>query len=796
MKKLILTVCALFAFLYYSDAQTQSELKAARALARQQGYSDTQIDQALNMVNGENSADQTKNDTSKKNFSNPGTGTVVTPPTSAITMPVVEIPEPAFVSPIAGRMAPSSTVFGHDFFISDGLSLIPSINAPVPDSYVIGPGDMVNIDLWGSSSASFSCVVQNDGSISVKGVSPMHIGGTELKDARKIIRNKMSSRFSGLSSGGTDINVTLSKIRGVAVYVVGDVFCPGVYTLPSLSSVATAIYMAGGIMKYGSVRQIKIFRGTALAGTFDLYDFIFKGKYDTNVLLQDGDVISVSSTGGIVRAGGAFNREGLQYEIKKGETVSDIIRYAGGFATDANRKMVHIDRNDGLKGYSYDVKAEDFDTFQVMAGDSVSVSSNRVTHYENRIVITGSVNHPGSYSISDKLTNLRQLIDAAGGLKVGTYMTNGYICRKDKDLNPSSVPFSLERIMNGQDNIDLIREDSVCIFSVGELRDSLTVSIKGELNAPGDFEWRENITIGDLILMAEGLTDGADLSNVEVASMSRGAGPSTKRYNLTENPDSYRVTLSPFDVVMVRHIQEYRPLSTVTITGEVKYPGVYAIDKKNFRLSDLVARASGCTEDAYIKGASLKRLMTEEELEKAKEGLVVLEKKKYEKKLVDENLKDAKQDSIVIETAAIKDTYLVGISLENAIRHPGSYHDIVLRDGDVVDVPLINNTVKISGAVNFPNTVAYNSSFSWRNYISQAGGFKKNARKKVYAVYMDGSAAARGSVRFRMEPGMELIVPEVEVGKNKSSIAEIASLTSAVSSVAYMAAIMVNLFKK
>ncbi len=760
-------------------------------MARSYGYSNDEIDQVVNKVNATGTdAGNNVNNATNQNQNNQlpvssAAGTVAYPPTSDVMIVMDDIPSPTTISPIMGRKAPSSDIYGHDFFISDGLALIPSINAPIPESYKLGPGDEVSIDIWGDSNANYNNIVANDGTIIIQGIGPVTVSGLTVAEAEKMLKSRLSRIYSSLRSSGSSIHLNVSKIRGVTVYVLGEVMTPGVYTLPSLTSIATAIYMAGGIMEHGSVRNINLYRGSKLAGTFDLYDYIFNGKYDANIKLQDGDIISVGGGDDIVKVGGGLNRNTLKYELKKGETISDLISFAGGFSMDAYKEMVHIDRQNAPLGKSFDINADEFDSFQLCGGDSVYVNVN-IPKYTNRVYISGAVLHPGPYSISEKTSNVRQLIEAAGGLQEGTYTNRGFVCRYDEEMKPVSLSFNLDRIMKGLDNIDLVRDDSVRVFTVMELQDSIIVSIDGEVNNPGDFDYREGLTVGDIILMAGGTNDGGDLSNVEIASRGRDSLASVIHLDIINNSDASSTLLSPFDMVFVRKKTNYRELQTVTVSGEVKYPGVYAIEKNTIRLSDVIDRAEGFTQDAYVKGAKLMRLMTEDDVEKTKITKSIADSLETETMMVDiKGIKD------------IGETYPIAIDLAEAIKHPGSYADVILRSGDEIIIPQMNNTVKISGGVYFPNTVAFNPSFSWRDYIQQAGGFVKSARKhRTYALYMDGSSAVRGSNKFKMEPGMEIIVPQVaENESEKISFAEIASLTSSVSSMAYMAAILINLFK-
>ncbi|MCQ2137478.1 MAG: SLBB domain-containing protein [Bacteroidales bacterium] len=825
MKKFFFAACALLLAVPALRAQSETEIRAAKSLARSYGYSNEEIEQAMNKNAGMANQTQVQNNGvvngqvvpyGQPNVVTGTAGTVMMTPVSNVMVGMEDIPSPTTIAPVGGHKAPYSDVYGHDFFISDGLALIPSVNAPVPASYKLGPGDEISIDIWGNSNANYTRVISNDGTITIQGIGPVTVSGMTVTEAERTMKSRLSKLHSSLNGGGAKIQLTVNKIRGVTVYVLGEVFTPGVYTLPSLSSIPTAIFMAGGILKHGSVRKINLYRNSELAGTFDLYAYIFKGQYDTSIRLQDGDIISVGSISQLAKVGGGLNRNELKYEMTEGETVADLIKYAGGFSTDAYRDIVHLDRQNGPLGTAYDIKAEEFDSFGICAGDSLYVNVNQ-PKLTNRVFAAGAVMHPGPYAISDKVSNVRQLIEAAGGLQEGSYSNRGYVLRRDADMKPVSLSFNLERIMNGLDNIDLVRDDSVRVFSVIELQDSTFVTVKGEVNLPGDFEFREGMTIGDVILMAGGLADGGDLSNVEVASRGRDSlSAYVRRFNLKERPEDNAVILNPFDLIFVRKNVNYRPLPTVTVSGEVKYPGTYAIEKSVVRISDIIARTEGFTDEAYTKGAKLKRKLTKDEFAKLKAfaamdstfqlapqptaaavpGSVAgsVPTVQMTPETPEDSLKIAQ---IKAEEESQTKTYDIGINIEEAVKHPGSYADIILKEGDEIVVPQMNNTVKVSGGVYFPNTVAFNPSSSWKDYVSNAGGFTKNARKrKTYAIYMDGTSAVHGSSKFRMEPGMELVVPVVpDSDSKKVSIAEVASIISSMSSMAYMAAILINLFK-
>jgi protein involved in polysaccharide export with SLBB domain len=808
MKKLLLIGLALCLVTFGASAQSAAEIAAAKSLARSYGYSNDEINAVLNHdISGRVSGPAQQR------------GTLMTQP---LTVPNQALPGqfyagteyPIEVKPI-DTTATSSPVFGHDFFISKGLSLIPSITAPVPASYVLGPGDNISVSVWGSANADDDYQIGSDGTIRVDGVGPIPLAGKTVEEAENTLKSRLSSIYGGLRNGSSSLQITVGKIRGISVYVLGGVIVPGVYTLPSLASIATAIFMAGGIKESGSVRNIHIYRGGEEVGVFDLYAFIFEGKYHADMMLQDGDIVSVGQVENIVSLDGSVQRA-MKFEMRSDETLEQLLRYSGGFTPIARRDLIHVDRQVAAVGTSYDVPAEEFGTFTLAAGDSVWVSS-MVAKIDNRVVIDGSVHHPGPYAISERLKTLKDLIDAAGGLQEGTYMSRGYISRFDADMKPTSVSFDLADVMAGRLNIDLMRDDSVRVFSTMELQDSTKVTIQGNVNDPGEFDYRAGLTLGDLILMAGGMKHGTDVSKVEIAVRGREEPGFICQLDVATDPQLMGTELQPFDKVFIRPQENFRPIKSIEVRGEVKYPGFYAVESNSVRLSSILDRCGGFTDDAFVKGAKLRRKMTEYEFERSQLAQEVAERqnlsagdtlkplpehftfkngKLIKTKTVTKTEEGKEPEEETVEEEVDVPTYYVSIDIAKAMKNPNTDADLILCDGDVLEVPQMNNTVKISGGVYMPNTVTYNPSYSWRDYVNMAGGFVKGARKgKTYAVYQDGSSAVRGSSHFRMEPGMEIVVPVDTTQHNRMSIGEAVSIASASTSLVYVVALLVNLFK-
>ena len=858
LKKLFVLVLGLSASLGVM-AQSAAEISAAKSMARQYGYTDKEINAVLNHNIG---ATAKANPTVTTTATTTTAAVPVTSEATVVETPVVAEETVQEIVPVVEN-APKSNIYGHDYFTSKGLSIVPSYNAPAPASYVLGPGDEVIVDIWGATVSHIVATLGNDGSISVDNLGPVYLNGLNIKAAEKLLTSELGRIYSGLhedGSGDTFLRLSVGKIKGVGVSILGEVVTPGVYTIPSLSSITSAIFMAGGVRETGSVRNIHLYRNGKQVSSFDLYDFIFKGRYDQNLRLQDNDVVMVDAYKNIVTIEGGVMRP-MKYELEEGQSVRELIDYARGFTADADKGSVHVVRKNAKTGRAYDVAEAQFGSFKLEDGDVVTVRSNPDL-YENRVSIEGPVMFPGSYAIGGSITDVASLVKAAGGLREGAYTNRGQISRLDENRLPVFLTFDLDKVLKGEDKVALVREDKVKLFSqnefiedftvsveghvmspgtfrfdegmtvadvlllargikedtytdrgqisrtdhnglptiisfnvadalngtnnlqlvrgdviriysIRELQDDATVTINGQVKSPGTFTYRDGMTLEDVLLMAQGFTNGADHSNLEIASRGGRERGTVELYDLDENPDLIHMALKPYDVISVRRLTYFRPQTTVTIEGEVVSPGTYVVDKAEVRLSDVIEKVGGFTDEAYVKGARLTRVLTEEEMDRQKLAISIA------------NQSLSGRDTINLDS--LTNSYFIGIDLQKAIANPGSTADVVLRAGDIISVPQQNNTVKVSGGVFYPNTVNYDKSLSWKDYVHQAGGFTNNARKrKVYAVYMNGKVAVRGH-KMKMEPGMEIVVPErTEEERRKMTAGEIASLVTSTSSLAYL----------
>ena len=574
----------------------------------------------------------------------------------------------------------------------------------------------------------------------------------------------------------------------------GEVVVPGTYTLSSFASVFHALYWAGGVNKIGSLRSIKVIRDGETVADVDIYDFIMEGRLKDDIRLQDGDVILVNPYQTLVQILGKVKRP-MYYEMKPTETIATLLKYAGGFTGDAYKKAIRLVRKSGREHQIFNIDEMDYSVFRVEDGDVLTVDSV-LDRFENRVEVRGAVYREGLYQLSGEVNTVKQLIKKAEGVRGDAFLNRAVISREYDDLTREMIAIDLKGLLNGVvADIPLQKNDILFIPSVQDLREETTVAIHGEVADPGTYLYADKMTVEDLILQAGGLLEAAATTRVEVSRRVKDPKSTVFSGTIGQNfsfdlkdgllvgEGSGSFHLEPFDEVYIRKSPAYHRQQTVTVAGEVLFSGNYALSKKNERLSDLITKAGGISSDAYAKGARLLRKMSEEELRRKEDVLRMAQM-------------TSGGDSISVKKLDLSDTYSVGINLEKALQNPGSDYDMVLREGDMLYVPEYVSTVKISGAVMYPNTVLYKAGEGWKYYVNQAGGFGNDARKRrAYVVHMNGTVSRLKSGGAKeIEPGCEIIVPSKDP-KKKMSPAEIIGMGTSAASLATMIATLVNLFK-
>lgn len=679
-------------------------------------------------------------------------------------------------------------VFGRDIFNNNLLTFEPQLNIATPDNYILGPGDEVMIDIWGASENNIRQTISPDGKIIVEGVGPLHLSGLTAKVANTKVRNELGKIYSGIASGNTFLKLTLGEIRSIQVNVMGEVLFPGTYTLPSLASAFHALYNAGGVSQIGSLRSMKIYRSGKELIDVDVYDYILKGKNDLNIMLQDGDVIVVSPYKNLVEFKGKIKRP-MFYEMKDSETVVDLLEYAGGFTGDAYKKNMRILRKSGREYQVFNLDEDEFGGFSLDDGDVVLVDSV-IPRFENKVEVRGAFYREGLYAISENVSTVKQLIDKAEGLRGDAFLNRAVLYREKSDLTLEVLAIDVLSLLEGDvEDIALRKNDVLYIPSIFELQEDFTISVKGAVGNPGTYQYVENMTLEDLVVQSGGLLEAASMIKVDVARRIKNPKSTTigdmraETFTFTLRDGlliggEVGFVLKPFDEVFVRRSPGYQEQQNVFIDGEVMFSGEYSLSKKGERLSDLIKRAGGLTPEAYLQGARLSRKMTKDEQAKV-QSLLKLSKQ-------------GGRDSVSQNQLQLGDTYFVGIELNEALAKPGSDYDIILKEGDKLEVPEYNGTVRISGAVMYPNTVVYKNKVKLKHYISQSGGYAQRAKKsRAFIIYMNGTVAIAKGGGAKIEPGCEIIVPMKQLRKGMG-LAEIMSLASSTTSMAAMVTSMMK----
>lgn len=690
---------------------------------------------------------------------------------------------------------PSQQIFGHNIFSNKELTFEPNINMATPANYRLGPGDEVIIDLWGASETTIRQAISPEGCIIVNNLGPVYLSGKTVTEADQYLKQEFAKIFSGVTGDTptTQVKLSLGQIRTIQVNVMGEVAVPGTYRLSSFSSIFHALYNAGGINDIGSLRSIKLIRNGNIIADVDIYTFLMEGKFKDDIRLQDNDVIMVEPYLSLVQISGKVKRP-MFYEMKPTETVYKLLEYAGNFTGDAYKKAVRIIRKSGREHQIFNIDEMDYSVFRLDDGDVVTIGSV-LPRFENRLEIRGAVYREGLYQLSSTVNTVKQLIKQAEGVRGDAFLNRAIIDREREDLTHEIIQIDVQGLLNGTvADIPLQKNDILYIPSIHDLREEPILNIHGEVANPGTYPYADNQTVEDLILQAGGLLETAATTKIEVARRVKDPKNTTftsivghtfsfdLKDGLLVGEGSEDFHLQPFDEVYVRKSPAYYKQQNVTINGEVLFSGTYALSKKNERLSDLINKAGGVTPDAYIKGARLIRKLTEEELRRRDDALRMAQV--------------GGGDSISVKSLDTSTDYSVGINLEKALQNPGSDYDMVLREGDQLFVPEYVSTVKINGAVMYPNTVLYKEGEDLRYYINQSGGFGNNAKKrKAYVVYMNGTVSRLKSRNSKaIEPGCEIIVPSKDARK-KMSPAEIMGLGTSTASLATMIATLVNLFK-
>ena len=680
-------------------------------------------------------------------------------------------------------------VFGRNIFNTRNLTFEPSINIATPPNYRLGPGDEVIIDIWGASENTIRQQISPDGTINIGELGPLYLSGMTVEKAQDFLTKEIRKIYSDTNN---QIRVTLGNTRTIQINVMGEVVQPGTYALSAFSTVFHALYRAGGVNDIGSLRKVQLVRNGKKMATIDVYDFIMHGRTQDDIRLEEGDVVIVPTYESLVQISGNVKRP-MRYEMKNGETVETLIGYAGGFTSDAYTKSLRMVRQNGKEYQVNTIDDKDYGSYRLSDGDMVTAEAI-LDRFTNKLEIRGAVYRPGIYELNDNVNTVKALIARADSLTDDAFTTRAVLYRLRDNMTREVKQIDVAALINGTiPDIVLQRNDVLFIPSIHDINDWGDVEIAGEVIAPGTYPYADNMTLEDLVIAAGGLKESASLVRVDVARRIKNPTSAEDTKEIGEMftfslKDGFVVdgepgfVLQPYDHVYVRRSPAYSEQKNVAINGEILYGGTYTLTSKDERISDLVKKAGGTTQFAYVRGAKLVRRANANELQRMQDVVVLLRRQ----------MGDERVDSLGIK---VDSTFSVGIDLEAALKAPGSDADIILREGDVVVVPKYNNTVRINGAVMQPNVVSYKQGKDVKYYIGQAGGYNQVAKKnKKYIIYMNGQiAAVKRRGKNLVEPGCEIIVPNKR--QRQANWGNVLSSLSAVSSIGTMAATIANLVK-
>ncbi|QSB27948.1 SLBB domain-containing protein [Flavobacterium sp. CLA17] len=675
----------------------------------------------------------------------------------------------------------NALIFGSELFDNPNLNFEPDLKLATPMNYMLGPGDELQISVYGIQEYNANIPVSVEGKISIQNVGQIAVSGMSIEAATQKIKAAIAKVYSTVRSGQSQVSISLSQIRTIKITVVGGKQ-PGNYSISSLATVYNALHLAGGPGKNGSYRNIELIRNNKVFKNIDIYRFLVKGDQSDNVSLKDNDVVRIPAYSQRVIVEGEVKRPGI-FEMKKGETFSDLLNFASGFNEFAYTASVNVVQKTGKEFKVHDINESEFSTYNPQSGDVFKVT-RILSRFENRIKIEGAVFRPDYYSFIEGM-RVSDLITRAEGLKEDAYSKRARIIRLKSDLTTEIVNVDLSAALSGDSNadIELKREDIVTVYSVLDFREEYKVTIDGEVKKPGTYDYFENLTLNDLIAQVGGLTGSAS-KRVEIARMVKSdvindADP--KRIELVEleitadnNEQIKNFILKPFDVINIRRIAVYEKPQMVLISGAVAYPGKYVLANKKEKVYDIVMRAGGLTSISNIEGMKIKRPIKQDEIEK----------------LESINLNLSKNDSLREQLADIKFS-TIPINWEKIQKDKNHYSNVTLFPGDEIEVAIYNEGVKVTGNVLLTSEIPYRNGKGFRYYINAVGGVNnKGWKKKAYIIYPNGKADVTKSFLFfrsypSVQPDSQIVVPEKPETK-KMTTGEWVSIGSVITSLALL----------
>ena len=635
--------------------------------------------------------------------------------------------------------------FGSDFFKNKNIVETPQLFVATPSDYRLGPGDELLINLYGASENSYPVQISRNGNVKLDRMDPIYLSGLSIKSASKRLKSRLSKIYTGLNSSDpiekVDLELSLQKARSIVINITGQVEGPGTYTISGFSSVLNALYAAGGPNEIGTYRDIKILRNGKTVYSIDLYDYFANGKYP-NVYLRDQDVILVKPYEAEIELLEGFKQLGL-FEVKKNESVKDLLKLSGGVTSNAFKGKVFIERYDDFSKKMIEIEKEDFLNNSFLDGDIVFFKEINNDNISGLVKIGGAVNISGKFQL-EKNNTVAELINSAKGFSFDKLGANGILFRNNKGLQNQSISIDL----NSDLSFKLINNDSLYIPSAKDILFDESIEIKGEVNFPKELDFKYGLTITDLIIMSGGLTPYANPKDIRIfRNISKLGGENVTKeiiVSIDENliPNN-KIILQPDDIVTVNTFSYRKENKFYSIKGEVALPGLYSIKNQNYSVYNALKDNVEFLNSSSVSGISILR------------------------------------DSIRIP---VNGTKLIS-------QGSNSKFNFELVSGDQIIVPAINNTVVISGEVQQEGIINIDRPISANAAIESVGGFtNKSVKKEVYVEYQNGLRKVTKTFLFfkfypRVYPGSIVVVPEKPENEQKTSVGEIVGYTTSLVSI-------------
>lgn len=689
------------------------------------------------------------------------------------------------------------TIFGSELFTSNSLVFEPNLRIPAPAGYILGPDDEIILSVYGYSEKKYNLKVNEQGEIYIPNVGPILVNGLSIEQAGEKIKKKLASTiYRAINSGQTKVQISLGKIRSIRVTVIGQAKKPGTFTVSSLTTVYNILYLCGGPTPMGSYRDIEIIRGNTIKRTADLYDFLVNGNQKDNIILQEGDVIRIPYYKNRVTITGNVKREG-KFEMLDNETFSHLLTYSGGFTDNAYRGAVTVVRITNTEKKIIDLPSSDYSSFSVNGSDQYMIGKLQ-EEYENRIVISGSVNRPGPYQLTER-TTVKDIIEKAGGLTADAYTKRVSIFRYLNNKMPTIISINLDSVLEHNQQVFLRKNDSLSVHSIFEFNDTVYVSVEGNVRQPGSVQWRENLTLNDLLLSVGGLTESGDSTNIEISRRVTNANVEKADHNesqifsvniSSENNSQKNFYLQPYDMIIVKTYPGYTVQRSVLVLGEVKSPGRYGLQKSGEKISDVINRTGGFKASADSTSITIRRSI--------RSNLTIEEREQLFQRVLNIN-NDSLSQNPRLKDELLKTYDLISIDLASVLSHPENSENLALEEGDILTIGRNTNLVKISGEVYYPTIIAYRPNKNLKYYIQRAGSFTPYARKSgSLIIHPDGKIeSVKHFLWFKSYPSVtprsEIFVPQ-KSNRNKSRIT-IGEWSVVLSSLAILANVIFNLTK-